>query len=360
MRLRIVLSALLCLVSACAGTSAADDTPSDTDAATAADAATPAAADAATGPVPDAAGAPDAAAVVPDAAPAPDATMPPPGVDPGLDGPYGVVRHDAQVPAPSGTDPANVTLFAPSTDGTNVAAGSFPLIVVSPGFQMDRGQYASYAHHLATHGFVAVTQSWNGGLFDVDHAAFAAQSSRVIDWALSPASGVAAHVDAAKIGAAGHSLGGKISLLTAAQDHRVRAVVGWDPVDANTPSVTPELMGQIDATVLVLGETLDAQGGFMPCAPAADNFQQYFTTARSPALEVTVNGAGHMDFVDDPSCPFCGFCAAHTADPFAIKAVARRATVAWFRRRLLGDTTMDTYLTGAVMQGDARVSFRAK
>jgi hypothetical protein len=119
-------------------------------------------------------------------------------------------------------------------------------------------------------------------------------------------------------------------------------------------------MSQIEATVLVLGETLDSTGGFQPCAPAADNFQQYFTTAHSPALEVTVAGAGHMDFVDDPTCPFCGFCTAHSADAFAVKAVARRATVAWFRRRLLGDTAMDPYLTGAVMQGDARVSFRAK
>ncbi len=294
--------------------------------------------------------APDADPSAPDATPPGGADAgPATGIDPSSEGDYMVLETDDMAGAVA------VTVFAPSTNGTIIAAGSFPVVIVSPGFQMDRDQYASYGRYLATHGFVAISQNFGGG-FLANHADLAVATRGVIDWALGADSGLAGHVDATRIGAAGHSLGGKISLLAAAGDARIKAVVGWDPVDANTPSVAPEMMAQIDAAIVVLGETLD--GG--SCAPTADNFKQYYAAAGSPALEVTVKNAGHMDWVDDTACPFCGFCAQHTADVPAIKAVTRRTTVAWFRRYLLDDASMTPYLTGAVMQADARVTIQSK
>ena len=125
---------------------------------------------------------------------------------------------------------------------------------------------------------------------------------------------------------------------------RVKAVVGWDPVDSSNPSVVPEKMSTLHAALAVVGETTDGAGGGMPCAPTADNFQQFYAAASSPAYALTVSGADHMDWVDDGSCTLCGFCTAGTASPDRARTITRRVNVAWLRRQLLGDTSMDTWL----------------
>lgn len=238
------------------------------------------------------------------------------------------------VTIPNGTRMIPATVFAPKT-GTNR-----PLVIVSPGFQMERTQYTSYAKHLATWGFVAVLTDYADKSFFADHAKLAADVPKVIDWALAqPLS-----IDATKIATAGHSLGGKMSVFAASLDARIKAVVAWDPVDSNNPSVVPEKMSALTAAIAVVGETTNASGGGMPCAPAAENFQQFYAAAPSPALSLTVAGADHMDWVDDPSCGFCGFCTAGTVAPETVRTVTRRLDVAWLRRQLFADTTMDHWL----------------
>lgn len=227
------------------------------------------------------------------------------------------------------------TIFVPS------GGAPHPLVIVSPGFQMDRAQYASYARHLATWGFVAILTDYaDRGIF-ADHTKLAADVPAVITWAL-PRPELA--IAPTQIATAGHSLGGRISVFAASLDPRIKAVVGWDPVDANSPSVAPEKMTAMTAAVAVIGETTNASGGGMPCAPAADNFTQFYAAAPSPALSMTFAGADHMDWVDDPSCGFCGFCTAGTATPDAVRKATRRLDVAWLRRQLLGDTAMDAWL----------------
>ena len=107
----------------------------------------------------------------------------------------------------------------------------------------------------------------------------------VIDWALArPRS----RFRPTKLALAGHSLGGKITVLAATLDPRVTAVVAWDPVDSNTPSVAPELMVGLTATIAVVGETTNGTGGFMPCAPTADNFQYVLQGRTGARASVTV------------------------------------------------------------------------
>jgi dienelactone hydrolase len=267
--------------------------------------------------------------------------------DPATDGAYDVLEADDTAGS------ATVTVYAPSTDGgQHVAAGRFALVVVSPGFQMARTQYATYAHRLATHGFIAIAQDFGGG-FTPDHQADAVQTSAVIDWAIAGGGGrLDDHVDEHEIGVAGHSMGGKVSILAATEDARIRAVVGWDPVDSGDPSVTPEKMGALHAALVLLGETTDASGGLQPCAPTADDYAQYYASAGSPALSITVTGADHMDFVDDTGCLLCGFCSPGSADASDVHALASRTTVAAFRRYLRGEVAMDRYLTGSVIEAD--------
>lgn len=241
----------------------------------------------------------------------------------------------ASIPGAAANRTLPATVFAPA-DGSDR-----PLVVISAGFQMERTQYASYARHLATWGFVAVLADYADKGFFPDHAKLAADVPAVIDWALAQPE---LAIDAQKIAVAGHSLGGKISVFAASLDSRIKAVVGWDPVDANSPSVAPEKMTGMTAAIAVIGETTNASGGGMPCAPAADNFQQFYAAAPSPAMSVTITGADHMDWVDDPSCTFCGLCSPGTAAPELVRTVTRRLDVAWLRRQLLADTAMDPWL----------------
>jgi dienelactone hydrolase len=256
------------------------------------------------------------------------------GTDPADTGPYATTHADASIPGSAGGRTVPATIYTPM--GAN---GPRPFVVVSPGFQMARTQYASYAEHLASWGFVVALCDYADQGFFADHQKLADDVSSVIDWAL-------AHepIDASKLATAGHSLGGDISVLAAADDTRIAAVVGWDPVDASNPSVVPEKMTGFHAALAVAGETTDASGGGMPCAPSADNFQAFYAAAPAPAIQLTLAGADHMDWVDDGSCAFCGLCTAGTADPALAHATTRRLTVAWLRRTFEGDTAMDAWL----------------
>jgi acetyl esterase/lipase len=269
-----------------------------------------------------------------DATPASDSPTTTAG-DPANPGPATVTTSTAQIPGSQTGRTLAATVFVPST------AGPHALVVVSPGFQMARAQYTSYANHLATWGFVVIATDYADTSFFPDHAKMAADISSVIDWALAQGS---LAIDAQKIATAGHSLGGKLSVFAAANDARIKALVGWDPVDSNNPSVAPEKMASLHAAIAVVGETTNASGGGMPCAPAADNYQQFFAAAPSPAYLLTINAADHMDWVDDGSCTLCGFCTAGTASPESVHTITRRLDVAWLRRQLFADTSMEVWL----------------
>ncbi|MEO8700372.1 MAG: CocE/NonD family hydrolase [Kofleriaceae bacterium] len=262
-----------------------------------------------------------------------DATLP--ADDPAGDGAFTVTESTASIPGATAGRTLPATIYVPA------AAAPHPLVIVSPGFQMARAQYASYAHHLATWGFVVVLTDYADTGFFADHQKLANDVSAVIDFALARTDlGIA--VD--QIATAGHSLGGKISIFAATQEPRIRAVVAWDPVDSSNPSVAPQKMGSLTAAIAVLGETTDGAGGGMPCAPTADNFQQFYAAAPSPAIAVTVNAADHMDWVDDPSCALCSFCTAGTASPDLARTVSRRLDVAWLRLQLLADAAMEPWI----------------
>lgn len=255
----------------------------------------------------------------------------------------------------SATDPANdgaatvttTTVQIPATTGHTVPAtiytspGANALVVISPGFQMARTQYATYAHHLATWGFVVVLTDYADQGFFADHQLMANDVAAVITYALT----AEPSIDPAKIALAGHSLGGDISVLAASGDPRVKAVVGWDPVDASSPSVVPEHMSGFTAALAVIGETTDGSGGFMPCAPTADNYKQFYMAAPAPAYAMTIADADHMDWVDDGSCSLCNVCTAGTAPPERAHTATRRLNVAWLRSQLFADSTMQPWLT---------------
>ncbi|MCB9636995.1 MAG: hypothetical protein H6721_33220 [Sandaracinus sp.] len=267
-------------------------------------------------------------------------------VPPDVVGPFTVTRQTSRVGS------SDVTSFVP--DVTSPA----PLILFKHGFQLATSNYATSLERLASHGFVVVGVDSGGGLFGgPTNAAERDAAIAAIDWATSTAP-FASRVDATRIAAAGHSRGGKVAVMIAAADSRVGAALLLDPVNgcgpgqsysADCPDVTS--MGfapSLTIPVGVMGETNNASGGFMPCAPRDQNYQTVFDEldAAPWAVAWTFTGADHMDFAD--SAGFAGAaCPDGPGDDATIRNQVRAMTVAFFRRHFGAETAMDEWLTGA-------------
>ena len=258
--------------------------------------------------------------------------------DPGSPGVWEVDESDGTIETALGD--AAITVYSPSS------GGPFPLVVVSTGFQIGRDSYAETCRHLASWGYVVLVHDYTAG----HHQEKAAEIGDLIDGALAR---LGARIDATRIAVAGHSLGGKVSINAAILDDRIDAVIGWDPVDALPPfsdgstSVTPELMAGLTVPLAVLGETLDGS-----CAPGADNYVRFFEAACAApaALEVTVAGADHTDWIDENgACGFaCLVCATGTTPPATTLEITRRVTTAWLQVHLRG---LDEYASFLVAPG---------
>lgn len=296
-----------------------------------------------------------------DMAQAPDLSMAQP-LDPGVPGPLKVVSFDLKIPVGVARS-VDVTVFGPTADGKEITmmGAPFPLVVISPGFTLDRKLFSNYATRLASYGIAAVLQKSSS---EFNHATYRDETRDLISWLYSPTNSTGDRVkdrfDKNKLGMAGHSLGGKISLLVAAQDTRVKAVLGIDPVDANNPAAIPELSKiklPTGIPLAVLGETISKSGG-MPCTPTAGNFEAIYAKANAPALSITFKDAAHNDFVDNfMSCAFCGVCPGGTAPKDRTNRLAVKYTAAYFLWTLAGDTRAAAYLTGAEFLKDVTAGY---
>lgn len=140
-------------------------------------------------------------------------------------GPYSVVEQNESIPANSGN--LTATVYAP--DDTSDAP--YPLVIVLPGFLASYLNYAVYSTHMASWGFVVVGINFtNAG----NHPQCAQDVIRTIDWVKTQDKWQSA--DTTNVATVGHSAGGKIAYFAAALDPvRIRAVIGWDPVNAAGP-----------------------------------------------------------------------------------------------------------------------------
>lgn len=291
-----------------------------------------------------------------------DASVPP--VDPDRPGPRQTVRFDLSVPVAMGLGGSlQTTVFGPSEDGASLsmAGAPFPLVVLSPGFSIPRSSYAAYAERLASHGLVTVTQNSRA---DFDHEQYRKDTIKLIDWLLRPsgpgADTVLGRLDGGRVGVTGHSLGGKISLLVAARDGRVKALLAIDPVDTGF-GMQPSAQGELAAIrlpagvpLVFLGETVSKMGG-IPCTPADHNYQVLYGAAPSPARAITFIGAAHADFVD--LCAGCGFCPGSTAPPQRTHDLAVKYVAAYFLWTLGGQPGARQYLDGAAFDKDVGAGY---
>jgi len=277
--------------------------------------------------------------------------------DPNANGPYAILelKDDQFKNAATGND-VPMRAFYPA-GGPD--PGPYPVVVVAHGFQLPASQYTNYIKRLATFGYVAITADFPTSFFGMDNPKNAKDLIAAIEWAGSKPEFKA---NTANVGMTGHSLGGKLAILAATMDSRIKASIVLDPVDGgggpgggcNPPACVDvsALMPNLNIPTGFLGEITDASGGFQPCAPAAENYTTFFKGANPPSLSVTVKGANHMSFLDDvATCGgTCSFCNMPMVDNATVNALARAYVTAFYERYLRGNTGYDTYLTGAEAQ----------
>ncbi len=299
--------------------------------------------------------------------PGADAGMMTAASDPTMPGPFAVSAATTAM-VMRGTRSTPVTAHVPAVPaGTRV-----PLVVFFPGFQTNSSMYAMLCERVASHGFVVVRADPSASFLTIDHTAMAMDGQAVIDWALGPSSPLASVVDAERVAVMGHSLGGKVSTMVAFADRRVDALLPIDPVNGGNPfsgysmslpDIVPDQVTPLTIPVGFLGETTNgAGGGFMPaCAPTDQNFQTFYAAATGApwAAQFDFTGADHLDFLDGAAGGLAGgACPNGTADQATVAAGTRTLAVAFFRRHLRSETSMDAYLFGASVPAGVVVMHR--
>lgn len=231
--------------------------------------------------------------------------------------------ESARIEVPTQGENLEIVLYKPDHPQTPQ-----PAIVFLPGRMATDDQYASYAHALASRGFVVAVRSWYS-LFRTD-LELASDAKAIADWLVQTQ-----RVDARKIGIAGHSMGGKDAVLAAAKYGGFASVVAIDPDDNGNVSVVRDLLARLKAPLLLIGAEVAWRASSV-CAPLATNYRRFFERAPAGTVELTLRDADHVQMLDEPDRFGYGICRCGTADSRQVRITARRATVGFFLQHLQG------------------------
>jgi Chlorophyllase enzyme len=235
------------------------------------------------------------------------------------------------------------------------AAGMHPVVVLSPGLEQPAAAYHDYGHRLASYGIITLVRD-DPGLFENSADVGADISYVVATWLpaaqVDTSSMLAGHVDLSRVGLAGHSRGGKSSLIAAEAGAagKVRAWFGLDPVDAaflNGGVQARDQLAGIGIPTVFLGTSVVGV-----CNAVADRYQVLYAGAPSPSVALTAVDAGHTELEDQASCVSCDICAAGTANAQVVLAYSVRYLVAFFARELLDDGHVGATFDGAGAAAD--------
>jgi len=276
--------------------------------------------------------------------------------DPGSAGPCAYSSFTTEVQNTADGRKVPVTFFLPFG-----RPAPYPAVVISHGFEVPASFYQSTAEHLASWCYLSVLCDYQTNTIPpATNDLVADDLVAVVDWLKSEGHpDLNGQVDAERVALVGHSLGGKVSLL-ASLDHPglVGAVVGLDPVDSPLPYLLPDRIGEMQAPLLLLGETFSGEHGIgvQYCAPLELNYHQFYLHAPAglPALEVTFSQAQHMSWVDDLVCGMaCLACVDNPeADHAEVRRLSRRYLTAWLERFLRQRSGVTSYLWGDKMDAD--------
>ncbi|MFM9956593.1 MAG: chlorophyllase/cutinase-like alpha/beta fold protein [Phycisphaerales bacterium] len=189
-------------------------------------------------------------------------------------------------------------LYYPATSvGSNApfdaSAAPYPVVSFGHGFFQATTQYDNLLAHLATHGYFVIASNSEGGLFP-SHQNFANDIRSCLGFMESenaaPASPYFQRVNTSALGLSGHSMGGGASMLAAAVDARVRALIPLAPADTNPSSIAAA--PQIDIPTMYIVGTQDT------IVPTGPNAQVMYDNTPAPRRLEQVIGGFHCGFTD--------------------------------------------------------------
>jgi predicted dienelactone hydrolase len=274
-------------------------------------------------------------------------------LDPSADGPCAVSSQMVQV----GGDLKTYFYYPTRSACTTELVAPYPGIVIAHGFSMFglvdmAAGMAGDAQHLASWGYVVAIS-----VLPDDAEQRVTDVREVLSYfetqTATSGSFLYQSVDPNRLAVAGHSFGGATSLMVAARDQRIKAVVSMDPVyhEANPLSDEqpafwdPQAEGpSIQAPTCILGAPSS------DCNSDSDYAEIYPYVGATHRALFFIAGASHCDFMD-PGYALCATFCGRTTDPARL-ALAQKYTTAWFNYYLYHDTQNHTYLFGAAAQAD--------
>ena len=211
-------------------------------------------------------------------------------------GPFRAGWQQVTVSRPGGST-FTARLFYPATvtgQGTpyDASAAPYPAISFGHGFLTGRSYYQSTLEHLATWGYFVIATESGMGLFP-NHSNYADDLRYALTYVetanADPASWLLGQVDVAHFGVAGHSMGGGASILAAARDTRVDAVVNMAAAETN-PSATASMPAVQVPIRLIVGS---ADGIVSPSTT-----QAMYNNGHPPRQFANIQGGWHCGFLD--------------------------------------------------------------
>ncbi len=182
------------------------------------------------------------------------------------------------------------------------ADAPYPLVVFAHGLSGSRRQSASFALHLASHGYIVASPDFPlsnlatpGGPRLLGVLQQPGDVSFVVD-ALRRRSNTAGDrfehaIDGEAVAVSGHSLGGLTALLTVFgphRDERMKAALAFAPPAC---FLTREVVGDTSVPVMVIGGSLDL-------IVNRASFRNGYEVARAPKYYVELVGGNHISFAD--------------------------------------------------------------
>jgi dienelactone hydrolase len=195
---------------------------------------------------------------------------------------------------------------------TTTSAGTFGGVVIAPGFTATSSQYASLAQRVASHGFVTFAIDTTT-VFD-QPASRGRQILAALDY-LTRSSSVRSRVDATRLAASGHSMGGGGTLQAANDRPSLQAAVALQPWN------TDKTWGGIQVPTMIIGAQLDT------IAPVASHSLPFYQSipASSEKAYAELAGASHFAGNTNPDWQ-------------------ARSMVVWLKRYVDNDTRYERFM----------------